>query len=270
MSEDFFYLDEGQIKITAASVGIGSKRWTSINESEITDENYKCKMFENSFDVLPIVSKNKTIKEFFKTTVNNDYENIQRIKIAHKDVLPLDSPIRDVIKAFFIEKKSFYFLTYQSKISGLITIGNLNCRQVQVYIFGLICELERKLGDFINNNLEKNQLEKYISEKSETNEKLAKIWKHYQDLVKQDLENNLIEHLYLSDFFNIICAFELNLLLEYSKPEWKDLAGINELRHRIAHPTRSLLDKDNTIERLWKRIEKIEDLTFRINQLNVK
>lgn len=44
MIEDFFYLDEGQIKITAASVGIGSKRWTSINESEITDEiiNAKC------------------------------------------------------------------------------------------------------------------------------------------------------------------------------------------------------------------------------------
>ena len=146
----------------------------------------------------------------------------------------------------------------------------MNCRQVQVYIFGLICELERKLGDFINYNLEKNQLEKYISEKSETNEKLAKIWEHYQDLVKLDLENNLIEHLFLSDFFNIISAFELNFLLDYSKTKWKDLLGINELRHQIAHPTRSLLDKDNTIERLWKRIEKIEDLTFRINQLNVK
>jgi hypothetical protein len=55
--------------------------------------------------------------------------------------------------------------------------------------------------------------------------------------------------------------------LGYLNSDWSDLTGINELRHLVAHPTRSLLDKDNDVNRLWTRIEKIEDLTFRLNQI---
>ena len=98
------------------------------------------------------------------------------------------------------------------------------------------------------------------------NDKLKKIWEHYQKLVQQDLENKLIEHLYLSDFFNIVKHFELYNKLRYLKNQWCDLFGINDLRNLVAHPTRSLLDKNNDINRLWARIEKIEDLTFRLNQ----
>ena len=35
MIEDIFFQDEGQVKITAASVGISRLRWTSVKESEI-------------------------------------------------------------------------------------------------------------------------------------------------------------------------------------------------------------------------------------------
>lgn len=266
MIEDIFYLDEGQIKITAASVGIGSSRWTCINESDIDDTNYQSLMRENRFDILPIISNN-TANEFFKTIEANIFEKIQRQKIDYRDVLPLDTSIREIIKGFVVEERSFYFLKYQSKISGLITLGNLNCRQVQVYIFGLICELERKLGNFIDENLDKKQVEDFICEKSNSNEKLKEIWEHYQSLVEIDLENNLLEHLFLIDFFSIIGHFKLNKKLNYSKTSWKELSSINELRHQIAHPTRSLLDKKNTVDRLWKRICRVEELTFRINQI---
>ena len=130
--------------------------------------------------------------------------------------------------------------------------------------------MERKITEFITNNIETKVLEDYIFRKSEENEKLKKVIEHYKNLVQLDLENNLIEHLYLSDFFNIISDFEIHTKLDFSKSAWKDLSSINNLRHQIAHPTRSLLDNENTVERLWKRINKAEDIIFRIDQFNLK
>lgn len=66
MIEDLYFLDEGHLTITAASVGIGSKRWTCILESEINDLNYYQIMKSNRFDILPIVHDSSTT-EYFKT-----------------------------------------------------------------------------------------------------------------------------------------------------------------------------------------------------------
>ena len=35
MHEDFYFLDEGQVNITAASVGISKMRWACVNEIDI-------------------------------------------------------------------------------------------------------------------------------------------------------------------------------------------------------------------------------------------
>lgn len=267
MIEEIFYLDEGHIKITAASVGISSRRWTSIKDSEIKNENFKKIMNDNRFDILPIISADGTISKFLKTDTPNKYDTISTHTISYRDVMSLDTSIRELIKGFVTDKRTFYFLTYHSRITGLITLGNLNCRQVQVYIFGLICELERKLIEYIDIKLKKPQLENFIIEKSKTNTKMKETWDHYQKLVQVDLENKLIEHLFLIDLFSIIEYFDIFKELGYSKNQWGDLTSINDLRHLVAHSTRSLLDKDNDIDRLWKRIGKIDDLTFRLNQI---
>lgn len=263
MIEEIFYLDEGHIKITAASVGISSRRWTSIKDSEIKNENFKKIMNDNRFDILPIISADGTTSKFLKTDTPNNYDTISTQTITYRDVLPLDTSIREVIKGFVTENRTFYFLTYHSRITGLITLGNLNCRQVQVYIFGLICDLERKLSKFIDEHLTKENIETWVA----TNPKLQTIWKNFQKLVKSDLENKLIEHLYLLDLFTIIEVFEIYPKLDYEEEHWIDLRNINKLRNLVAHPTRSLLNKENDIEILWKRIGEIEDLNFRLNQI---
>jgi hypothetical protein len=266
MTEELFYLDEGHIKITAASVGISARRWTSIKEDEIVGDNYKSTMREKHFDVLPIVSSDKMTSEYFKTDTPNKYDNISRHKISYKDVLPLETSIREVIKGFSNDNRTFYFLTYHNKITGLITLGNINCREVQVYIFAMICELEILLSEFVDKSVSADDLKEYIELKSATNNKLKKVWEHYQELVSADLENNLIEHLYFIDFFNIIKHFNLFNNLDFSKTNWEEITGINELRHLVCHPTRSILDKTNDVKKLLSRIERIEDLIFRINQ----
>ena len=267
MIEDIYYLDEGQVRITAASVGISKQRWISVKEEEIDSNKYIELMRENRFDHLPIEPTKGVITEFFKTKEPNNFKNIEKLSISFDDVIPLDTNIKDVIERFAINSRTFYFLTFHKKITGLITLGNLNCKQVQIYIFSLICELERELGDFLNSCLTNEQIKSWIESKinvEEPYDKFKLILENFKELTESDLENQLTEHLFLVDFFNIITEKGLFEMLNFSKSKWKDLSSINELRKRIAHPTRSLLDKENDIYKLKERLNKIEDLIFRL------
>src|ERR1044072_6126795 len=124
MVEEIFYLEEGAVRITAASVGISSTRWTSIDVEKIEDDSPQLLMRTNRFDVLPIVAEDGTTREFFRTETPNNYDTISRKTISYGDVLPLETSIREVIKNFATESRTFYFLTYHTRITGLITLGN--------------------------------------------------------------------------------------------------------------------------------------------------
>ena len=272
MIEEIYFQDEGQVKITAASVGISKNRWVAVKELEIEADKLKELMTKNRFDHLPIEPVSGAITEFFKTTEPNKFDNIERQKIKFDDVIPLDTNIRQVIEKFANNNRTFFFLRFQKNISGLITLGNLNCKQVQIYIFSLICELERELGDFLNSNVTNKELIEWVENKVDIEnpyDKYGLILKNYKELTKLDLENQLTEHFFLVDFFSVITDKKIFDKLGYTKSEWKDLSSVNELRKRIAHPTRSLLDKDNNIIKLHKRINKIEDLTFRLTTLKI-
>lgn len=269
MIEDFYFLDQGHVKITAASVGISKQRWTYVDEQDISSDKHIDLMKKNRFDHLPIVSSNGTVTEFFKTAEPNNYSTIERRAINYYDIIPLDTNIKDVIEKFAFDGRTFFFLSFHGDISGLITLGNLNCKQVQVYIFSLICELERELGYFLNRWLENpNQdIRKWIEGKvnnDDPKDKYRLMLDSFEGLIDLDLENQLTEHFFLLDFFKIIKDKEFFEKLAFSKRDWENLYSINELRKRIAHPTRSLLDKDNDIKKLKERLNKIEDLIFRL------
>jgi hypothetical protein len=227
-------------------------------------------MEKNRFDHLPVEEVDGSVIKFFKTAVPNKYDKIDELKININDIIALDTNIRDVIEKFATQNRTFFFLRYQKTISGLITLGNLNCKQVQIYIFSLVCELERELGDFLNHFLSEKDITEWLNRKIKANiqnEKYKNILLSYANLIDSDLENNLTEHLFLVDLFKIINDTNLYLQLDYSKLEWEKMKSVNELRNRIAHPTRSLIDADNTIFKLHERISKIEDLTFRLSTI---
>ena len=271
MTEEDFYLDEGNVKITAASVGISKERWEKITVSEIQNNNDKHKslMKDNRYDVIPIIDNDGTIKEFFKVDEPNNYNNISRLKISNTDKIPLDTGIREIIEKFNNENRNYYFLTYESRITGLITIGNLNCRQVQVYIFNKVCDLERTLSEFINDNIQNNEIITYIKEQAKAKDKYKIVLYNYQELINSGYDNNITEQLYLVDFFEIIKKFSLNMILEISNTQWDSFKGINVLRNIIAHPTKSLLDSENNIEKLISRLIKIESLTSKLKKLKI-
>jgi hypothetical protein len=72
-------------------------------------------------------------------------------------VIPFHTHIRDV-KGLALESRSFYFLHNERRIVGLISVVNLNCRQVKVYLFSLLSELEVRLGNFIAAHVSEDEL----------------------------------------------------------------------------------------------------------------
>lgn len=258
MIEELYFNPDEQIKISAASVGISKRRWV-FTPSNITEiDSVRKKMQTGRFDVLPIVEENGSVREFFITGAPDDYTVINKQTITFKDTLPLDTDISVIISKFNNEKRRFFFLTRNKEVLGLITLGNLNCKWVQIYLYNVICELETLLGDFVNFHLTQGEVIKWLQKKTNYKEVLEQ----YNKLVEVDLENSITEHFYFKDLFEIIKSNGLAKELGFSNTQWTKFNGINEIRNKIAHPTRSLLDPENNIEKLNKRLDKINELIF--------
>jgi hypothetical protein len=263
MIEELYFNPDEQIRISAASVGISKRRWACATTAEANINSIKEKMSKGRYDVLPILEDNGSVRDFYITNSPDDFSEIKKETIAYKDTMPLDTDISVVISKFNNEKRRYFFLTRNKEVVGLITLGNLNCKQVQIYIYNVICELETLLGDFVNHHLSKEQVMAWLQKKSSYTE----ILKQYNKLVEVDLENSITEHFYFKDLFEIIKSYGLAKELGFTNTQWTNFNSINEIRKKIAHPTRSLLDSENNIEKLNSRLNNINELIFCLRNL---
>ncbi|MEM6262863.1 MAG: hypothetical protein AAGI38_10175 [Bacteroidota bacterium] len=265
MIEEIFFQDEGRLTITAASVGLSHQRWAFTTDEEVETKSHLKVMRENRFDVLPIVGKNGKTVSYVKTRVPNEYSQTEVLPITYEDTLQLDSNIREVIDLFDRTNRNFFFLTFKNEVKGLITIGNLNCRQVQVLLFSLICELERSLEEFLYYCLSEAETIAWAKSKVDDSREDCKyrlMLATYEQLISLDLENKFTEHFYFVDLLNIITEKGLYNEFGLSRRKWTHFNSINEIRKRVAHPNRSLIDNENTVKKLNQRLTKIDKLLF--------
>lgn len=259
--EDAQFMREGVVDINAAVVGISKVRWTCITEREATNEQAAAIMRQQRFDILPIVN-DAEIKKYYRTHKWNDYSSISQDTITYRDVIPYHTHIHDVIKALAIESRNFFFLHNERRIVGLVSVANLNCRQVKVYLFSLLSELEVRLGNFISSHVSEDVLLKMTFETKEK-EKHEEVMKRYQQDKKTGSDASFVEYLYLSDLINIIIKQKLYDQLGYSRTRFENrLGSLNELRHAVAHPARSIVTDKHPVEKLWERIDRVEEALF--------
>ena len=79
MREETFYLDEGHVKITAASVGISSRRWTCINAATIEGDNYKSIMKDKKAELKLVVNDILNQNQAFRRSTQLNYVQDERI-----------------------------------------------------------------------------------------------------------------------------------------------------------------------------------------------
>lgn len=263
MIENILFSRTVSVEVDAAMIGIGRSRWVSIKPEDESVTKAIALMKQGRFDVLPIdPGDSYPIYDYFSTDQPHYWtpETVKKQSLKHSDVLSAQTPIIDVLEKLVRDHRSFFFLSHADKIVGLVSFVNLNSREVRVYLYSMICEFETRLVRL----LKKNPLseEWILSEMKESAKK-----SYYQDQAA-GYDNDITEYLYLSDLLEIIRKSELYKTMGYTGTnQFKKLNSLNELRNQIMHPQRSLVNNEASLHQLWERIDRLQDVLFRLRQL---
>ncbi|KAM3095576.1 hypothetical protein ACKFKG_13260 [Phormidesmis sp. 146-35] len=260
---DELFLRAGAVDVDAAVIGVGRARWSSLSpEDAASTEKAIQTMRTHCFDVLPIDEGiDKPIYDYFHTQDWGKWtdETVVRSQVNFKDVLPAQTSVLDLIKEFVNNDRLFFFLSHEHRIVGLVSVANLNSRQVKFYLFALLCELETRLGKLIRINLDETKILAKLDESAKQD---------YQNDQDRGFDNDPIQYLYLSSLIDLARTERLFEQIGYpSKKQFEKLNTLNELRHQIMHPVRSLVHNKESLDKLWDRMEKLQDVLFRLRQL---
>jgi hypothetical protein len=272
MSYDTHFLIENVVNVTAAVIGISKQRWEALKDREANAVKAREIMAERRFDILPIVS-DSGVKEYFRADMWNDYSSISKRQIYDNDIINFTTPLRDLIHRLAAESRHFFFLGNETEVVGLVSVVDLNSRQVKVYFYNLLSELEIRLGRFLASKVTEGELlGMELGNTKEANggkNSYEESKRCYEKDLKSGVESSFIEYLYLSQFIKIIVKKDLHSALGYSrKSEFNsELGSLNDLRNQVAHPNRSIIIDANSVERLWKQITMIEKVLSHLRSI---
>lgn len=261
MRSDLSFEREHVVDVDAAVVGISRQRWSALTPDEAADlDRARAVMKENGFDVMPVEDDDGEVRSYVTTAAWGDFRSpVERHDIGPQDIIPQRTPLEEVLRGFAEDGRDFYFLSSYGRITGLITIVNLNCRQVRVFLYGLICEFETVLGDLIREAIgpDKLTVDKILSELSEGR---ADVKDGFDEARGANLDTDITEFLYLTDLIKVVRRHGLFGPLGFEhRGRFKDtFSHLNETRKRVAHPTRALIEKRGAVVTLWEDVKAIE------------
>jgi hypothetical protein len=266
---DHYFLREQVIHVDAAVVGVSRARWCCAGSASTNNEALEV-MRAARYDVLPIDDRNsKPVTEYFGTEGWNDFSTVRRRPITHRDVIAIDTNIGDVIRRFAFEPDSegkprrFFFLSHETRISGLITIANINCRAARAYFFELFNELETFIGNCITSEVPEDKIR--------SAEELAAGIKRYDKDQDNAVETSLFEHVYLLQLIRAFLRFGLGdrLLGVDTAARLEELkVRVRDLRNRACHPVKTILTNADGIEALGEELDLVEEIIFKLRPLS--
>lgn len=262
MNELYYFKNPGDPEISVALAGIHKEDWTSSRSGESFKDSVH-KMSVNRFDILPIVEDDGNIHHCYRTKIWGNYSdsNIEICDIISEDRLYYLTHIHDAITKFANTKRKYFFLDNQHKIIGLITIGNLNCKHVYLYLYNLIIQLEHAMGDFIyKNGIVDKELVTLFEKRVGSVNAMDAVSRYKRDDQK-GLDYKFIEYVYLMDLCFIFQKYSLGDKIGLEKQDLKSVIGrANELRKVVAHPSKSIIRNEKSIMELHSAVNGIDFL----------
>lgn len=249
------------LDLTAAHIGINKWDWETI-DSENEDEA-KERMRKKRFDVLPILNPDGTVLKYFSTRIWNNYDGLNLSSIEHNNSVYYRLGLNDLIRKFNEEKRHYYFLTNYKEILGLVSYVNLNCQAVYNYLFQVIADLEQGIAYLLKDNLDQNEI--LDSFKKSNDEHLNEVAKTFEDSIKPGRDNTIFEHMYLQTVGITLSKFcnklpeHFRRLNKYSS-KFSPNGVYNDLRNKVMHPVRPILNDNETISKIDELLRDYADI----------
>lgn len=247
----------GNPVIFIAQAGIHKSEWISSFPGESMKEVFK-KMSSNRFSILPILDTDGNCRTFYKTNdwVNFDIDNIVLAQIQPENKLYYLTDIDDAIKRFAETGWNYFFLDNLTDIVGLITISDLNCNQVYLYLYSLTSQFERIIASLIYKNGITDSMIQPILEGRESSENAKKAIENFEKAKLKGFDSNLLEELFLSDLSCVFKKFELDKKCGIERKYWdKTISGlIYKVRNPVAHPCKRLIKNEKSVKDLHQII----------------
>lgn len=155
------------------------------------------------------------------------------------------------------DDRSFHFLVgTRGLVAGMISAANLNCRIVRVYLFNVISELEISLAQFVDSS--SLDILSYLATGS--GERRRTLDRFNADRVN-GVDAPVVEYLRLVDLFNLGIRAGLPSVVGMPDKILRSIrTQVNELRNRVAHPTRSLISEPSDARDLWPTLTRAQEI----------
>lgn len=249
------------LDLTAAHIGINKWDWDTTDSED--EEKAKEKMKKKRFDVLPILNHNGTVDKYFSTREWNNYDKLNLNPIEQTNSIYYRLSLNDLVRKFNEEKRHYYFLTNHKEILGLVSYVNLNCQAVYNYLFQVIADIEQSIAYLLRDHLDQNEIIELFKKSSDIH--LNDVAKNFEASVKPGKDNNIFEHMYLQTVgitlnkFNNMLPVNLKKLNKYNS-KFAPEGVYGELRNKVMHPVRPILNDNDTISKIDELLRDYSDI----------
>ena len=181
--------------------------------------------------------------------------------------LAKEATVRNIISPKFslenvlkrLVDEPFLFVTENKCVKGIITRADVNKRAFRTLFYIVLSELESQLVNLIRTMLPCEKSLHLLSEER-AKDVLYSYWKAKTGNVEISVE----QYLSFSDLVNIVLKSKdmivWSLLRFTSRKQAENLSSLVDLRNNVMHSTRSLLVREDSIQRILQRYEQIWEL----------
>jgi hypothetical protein len=251
MGDQYYFERPNAVDLDAASIGISSQSWGSVDFSDKDKISKATALIEEKrYDIVPIIGQSGQTTEYY--TLSDNGKVVDR---AIGKTLHFRTPIEGALEVMVREQINHVFLTNdRGIITGLLSACNFNCRGFVTLVFSKIVRYEMAIA---------SALREHNVETEETAEEI--------NARKSNLDVDRFEHMSIETLQN---NFRKTSFWEGagfpSKTKYEEWTKrFPNLRNSVAHAGagRSLIDSNRTLEDLHNTISDITDETERVIRL---
>ena len=266
MSPDAPYRREHVVDVDAAVVGISRTDWARLTPAEADDlDAAREAMARLQFDVMAVDDGEGSVEEYLATDVWGEYGAVGRHRIGEAETLPYRTPLDEAVRALAErEGRPFLFLTRYGRVTGLLTVAHLNSRQSRTFFYSLISELEMAMARLVRREVAAGRVpvaDVVATMRDEVREA-------YEAQRDEDVESDPTEYFYLNDLTATVYKLGLHRALGFTGRNAfeKPLNRLVKLRDRVAHPARALVGSPESVSKLWRDVEVLDDYLSRLRE----